>query len=320
MPLLKADAVTAVLQDLHVVNRVGTVDTKDSTVVGLRFDNAVALLTARYGVTISPTDIAPALFGPLVAWLVEDCRALFYQEPDRAVQAAQENALLATARSLASTQSTVDGRLATAVLRALGVLGTAENPTPKDLALVSDRLIEVLDDLERRDVIVIAAPASIPSAAFDALRAFAVEVLAPELGGRAADPALKTLAEEQLRRVARAGYTVDDTAETRIAVRVLRMLGTIQPTENPSAAELAAIVALIEPHLRDLEAQRIVSLSDVEMVEEVGAYPAFVDYLVASLGPLQPRQKDMAMRSAASRLQQLAAGEPTYLPLVASYF
>lgn len=306
MAILKADAVKAVLQDLQVLDRVGTVDTKDSTLVGLRFDNAVALFTARDGVTINTSDIHAALFPHLVAWLVEDCKPAFYKEPSREAQAAAETALLGTARSLAAAQSSVDGRLETAVLRALGVLGPAENPTAMDLAIVSGRLSDLLADLSNRNIITISGAGSIPANAFDALTLYVTETLRPVVTGKPASDAIVAEALQWLRNVARSALSVGGTLADKLAAEALRALGALKAGEAPSTKDAAFISVRLEEALDDLARRDVIAITNAAAIA-AEHFDGLLAYIVELIAPKFGRATNAdALQAAEGRLRTIA--------------
>lgn len=326
MPYLKTDVVRAVLEDLGVLDYTGAaVNANDSVRVGVRFDAVLAGLTAADIVTIDPNAISDAHFLPLTAYVVQECAPLFHRarNDDLATAAATELRHLAR-RAITAPVSTSD-KFGAAVLRALKLLETAENPTATDLLSVSRRMPAILADLSRRDIISITNQASIADAEFEALVQFTAETLAPEVAARPADANAKGAAEAQLKSVAREGYTLSDTSLNRLAVRVLRALGAVGRTGNPSPKELETFTDRLENVLYELGARGIISLSDADDAEDQGALEALYDWLLVTLAPEQGQPLPAGTRiptrqDAEQRLRRITAVGPDYVPMAVDYF
>lgn len=181
MAYTKADTIKAVLEDLGVLDRAGTVNATDSARVGVRYDAALASFTAQDVVTIPSNAVPDNLFLPLVSWLVQECAPLFHQprDLDRAKEALA--GLRALARSTATVADTAEARLATRALRALGVIGRTAYPSAKELASVVDRLTVALADLAARFGLYFADADDVESVgATDAMVDYLAALLAPE--------------------------------------------------------------------------------------------------------------------------------------------
>src|SRR5215213_494632 len=124
----KTDLTKAILQNLGMLNRPGDVTTSDSTVVGIRIDAGVATLAANDITTINTASIGDAFFVPLVAWLAQVCAPDFYKPIDGGIMDSAVKALRETDRAAQTAQTTVDGRLYTAILRKLGHLRPGDHP------------------------------------------------------------------------------------------------------------------------------------------------------------------------------------------------
>lgn len=325
MPYLKADVVKAVLEDLGVLDRTGTVNANDSARVGVRFDAALSGLTAADIVTIDPTAIPDAYFLPLTAYVVQESAPLFHRprNDDVATAAASELRHLAR-RAIAPPSATAD-KFGAAVLRALKLIETAENPTATDLLTVSRFMPALLADLSRRDIITIANQGAIADAEFEPLVRYTAEALAPEVAARAADADARAAAEAQLKAAARESYTVADTSLNRLAVRVLRALGAVGRTGNPSPKELATFTARLDNVLYELGARSIISLSDVDDAEDQGALEALYDWMLVTLAPEQGQPLPAGARipsrqDAERRLRRITAVGPDYVPMAVDYF
>src|SRR5206468_12856104 len=113
--------------------------------------------------------IPDALFLPLVSWLVQECANLFHKERNETKATDALNGLRSLARRAISAPSTTADKFGAAVLRALKLLATAENPSATDLLSVSRRMVGILADLSRRDIITIASQSAIADAEFEPL-------------------------------------------------------------------------------------------------------------------------------------------------------
>lgn len=200
MAYLKADVVKAVLEDLGVLDRAGTVSTVDSARVGVRFDSALAGLTAADVVTLDPAAIGDAYFLPLVSFIAQASAPLFHKPSNAEASAAAVDELRRLAREAATVASNANNRLAVRVLRTLGRIGPTANPSTKELATVTERVEQVLMDLNARDVITLTdAGQAEDLGATEALFDFLVATLAPEQG-QALPPTLRIPSRQDAER------------------------------------------------------------------------------------------------------------------------
>lgn len=210
-----------------------------------------------------------------------------------------------------------------AVLEDLGVLDRAGNVSALDTNRVGLRYDAWLATFTAKDIVTIPSDA-IPDNLFFPLVSFLVEQCAPLFHQeRNLDVAKQSL--DTLRSIARSTATVTNNATNRLAVRVLRALGVIGRIENPSAKELATITARIDLVLSDLGGRKLITISDADEAEDLGATDALVDYLVALLAPEQENplpagQRLPTRQEAERRLRLIGAPEPSYVAQPADYF
>lgn len=200
MPYLKADVVKAVLEDLGVLDRAGAVSTVDSARVGVRFDSALAGLTAADVVVLDPAAIGEAYFLPLVSFVTQASAPLFHKPANAEASAAAIDELRRLAREAATVTNDATNRLSVRVLRTLGRIGPTANPSAKELATVTDRIEQVLMDLSARGIIAISDAADAEDmGATEAVFDFLVATLAPEQG-QALPPTLRIPSRQDAER------------------------------------------------------------------------------------------------------------------------
>lgn len=216
-----------------------------------------------------------------------------------------------------------------AVLEDLRKLDRTGTVSAYDATRVQDRYDGVITTLRNNDIIDIVDPVSaVPEEAFMALVAYLIQACALAFNVER-DAQLMKFAENELRSVDRNGRTVADTVAARLAARVLRQLKVIDPGAAPSTKETAMVTDRVNATLADLRERAVIYIDDVEDVEASGAFDALADYIAAEgfteyqreaqtgrAGPLSLIKRNDAER----RLRRLGAGEPSFAPLVGSYF
>lgn len=216
-----------------------------------------------------------------------------------------------------------------AILRRLRVLDRVGNVSTTDATVIGDRYDDGIEELSNEDIITIADPTNgIPENAFLPLVDWLVEYCRHDFH-QDLDIDAWARSRKHLRRIARLSYTVEDTGAGRLAARILRGLNYIGPDEAPSPLEAARMEEKINQAIIDLEQRRIIALGDADQVADLGAFDAFADYMVAVLRPEYGQDSQagrlgpfsiIGRNDAERRLRSLAAPDPTYKPLVVSYF
>lgn len=188
MAKTRTQAIAEVLTDLDVLDRSGNVNTADSTKVQTRFDAATGSLGTfeRNDVIIiaDPVNAIPdGAFLPLVAWLVEECRPAFHQPRDVQAQARAEAMLRRVARRTYTVGTTVAAKLAARILRGLQRIAADEAPSATEVALIGDKMVDAIADLDHRSVIALGDVEDVADlGAFDAFADYMIGLLMPEFG------------------------------------------------------------------------------------------------------------------------------------------
>jgi hypothetical protein len=223
MAKTRTQAIAAVLEDLDVLDRSGNVNTADSAKVQTRFDAGVELLERNDVIVIAdPVNAIPDdAFLPLVAWLVEECRRTFHQTRDDAAMARAEAMLRRIARRTYTVGDTVAEKLAARIMRGLQRIGADEAPSATEVALIGDKMVDAIADLEHRSVISLGDVEDVADlGAFDAFADYMIGLLMPEFGQ-----------EGMAGRLGPLSTIKRDNAERR-----LRKIGADQPTYQPLVA------------------------------------------------------------------------------------
>jgi hypothetical protein len=216
-----------------------------------------------------------------------------------------------------------------AILQDLGVLDRGGNVSTADSARVQTRYDAGITMLSNEDIITVSDPvAGVPDNVFLPLVDWLVEYCRPSFYQQRNEEAWGR-ARKHLRRISRLSYTVGDTIAEQLAARILRGINYIAPDEAPSPAEVTLVTEKITAAIVDLQKRQVIDLGDVESVLDLGAFDAFADYMVAVLRPQFSQDSQVGRLGPASiigrqdaerRLRSIAAAEPTYGPLIASYF
>jgi hypothetical protein len=184
--------------------------TAEATAIAAPITDAITDLYQRDVIAFSSAAaITATSFDALASYVAELVAPRFGRPTEPKAMAAAEQALFAIARQTYTVGSTVAAKLAARILRGLEHIGPTGAPSSRETTLITGKVIDALNDLDRRGVIFISDVEDVSNVgAFDALADYMVAVLLPEFGSEGMAGRLGPLstvkrrdAEQRLRRI-----------------------------------------------------------------------------------------------------------------------